>query len=127
MNLKGEHDPANLAWTLGEPFVTDSQKVRAIYFWITENIAYDVAEFASRTPDVPFDPAKDENITQWQYRRIVHVLISKKAICEDYALLFQFMCKTLKIACEVVDGYALVTRPTDFKKMILNEEASNHA
>ena len=126
MNLKMEFEPSELAYSITEPFDTDSEKVRAIYYWMTKNISYDYKAFLNSS-SLKYDIYGKETIDDYYYRRICHTILIKKGICEDYALLFQFLCKSNKIPCEMVIGYGLITRPTNFLKLSLTEDSSNHA
>jgi hypothetical protein len=83
-------DVYTLTDALTRPFSETSQKVRAIYSWITRNIAYDCIAFRSRSKrrDDAFD-----------------VLRARKGVGEGYANLFAEMCSAAKIRTIVVPGY----------------------
>jgi hypothetical protein len=78
-------------------FSSDTDKVRAYYRWIAENIDYDVdlmlamsdgdeIRHMSQHPDTVFE------------RRI--------AVCEGYARLMKEFCEASAIACEIIPGYS---------------------
>jgi len=123
MNLKSERDPAELAFAITDTFNTDSEKVRAIFYWITQNIAYDYAGFLSGKNMTYYG----NDVGNYYYKRICHTIAIKKGICEDYALLFQFMCKTIKINCEKITGYVLTSKPPALFKYSLSDNTTNHA
>src|ERR1041385_7795700 len=50
MKIKSTRDTFLLADTLTLRVSTDSEKVRAIYYWIAQNISYDWKAFAAGTP-----------------------------------------------------------------------------
>ena len=82
---------ATIADTLTRTFSEKSDKARAIYYWIANNIALDPkAVRANDTKKV--DP--------------VLVIESRKATALGFANLFQEMCSMANIRCLVVDGYA---------------------
>ena len=126
MNLKTEYEPSELAYSITEPFKTDSEKVRAIYYWITQNISYDYKTFLDKS-FLRYDIYGKETEEEYYYRRICHTIRIKKGVCEDYALLFQFLCKSSKISCEYVAGYGLTVRPNNLLKLSLTEDCADHA
>jgi Transglutaminase-like superfamily len=83
-------DVYTLTDAVTRPFSETSQKVRAIYSWITRNIAYDCIAFRSRSKrkDDAFD-----------------VLRARKGVGEGYANLFAEMCSAAKIRSITVPGY----------------------
>lgn len=71
-------------------FTEKIDKARAIYFWITNNINYNVklAHSSSKTKNTPAD-----------------VLVTRKATAPGFANLFQDMCSSADIRCLTVDGF----------------------
>jgi kyphoscoliosis peptidase len=86
-----------IAVKLTKPFTDKTEKARAIYTWIANNIAYDVKA------------AKNGNTEK---NSPAEVLIYRKAIGNGFALLFQDMCSVAGIRCLTVNGY--------LKKSVLN-------
>jgi len=97
LNLTGEHDPEILADTLTSSFKTDSEKVRAIYYWIGHNIGYDCHAFHLAKSNYNYNELYDE--------RDARTLSKRKGVCEDYAALFYSMCKEAGVKCVVLTGY----------------------
>lgn len=104
--------PDTLAYKLTAPFTTDLQKVRAIFKWITDNIAYNVAVYQRPARTRAF-----KNVTTEAYDSIVEskgldervaysVLRNKVALCNGYARLFKTLCDYAGIQSEIVTGYA---------------------
>lgn len=121
---KNIKDPDDLAYTITEPFSNDSLKVRAIYAWLIQNIAYNYTALLNGTAQLPY---KGEDIDDYYFKRICKTIASKKGICEDYALVFQYLCNRVKIPCQKVTGWAMVTKPYGIFKLLLSEGSSNHA
>ena len=71
-------------------FTDKIDKARAIYYWITHNITYDVKAARSNT-SIKNTPAE--------------VLLSRKAVGIGFASLFQDMCSSADIRCLTVDGF----------------------
>jgi transglutaminase/protease-like cytokinesis protein 3 len=100
--------PAVLAQQLTVNYSTDLQKVRAIFRWITDNIAYRTREttvgkrkskFNYEEPDDTMDlKPLDERVAET-------VLVNKVAVCEGYARLFKTLCMYAGIRAEVINGY----------------------
>jgi transglutaminase/protease-like cytokinesis protein 3 len=100
-----------LAEDLAAPFFSDEEKVRSIFIWITDNIAYNCPEFHSdkaqrvsfsyRTPGELAEKRK-----KFYYEYATKVLKNRKGICEGYSVLFQELCLANGIPCEIVIGVA---------------------
>ncbi len=72
----------------------DSLKVRAIYEWVTDNIAYDVDLF------------KEADFKQYSgTQKSEKVIERKKAVCMGYTNLFQDLCLASNIKAYTVTGY----------------------
>jgi len=98
----------DLTSRLTEPFSEDIDKVRAIFYWIADNIEYDYENFKNKT--ITSNQVQPETI-----------LIRRKAVCEGYSNLFKAMLNLCDIESEVISGYAR----NDIETMFLYE--SNHA
>lgn len=101
----------SLAKDLVTPFSTQQEKVRAIFMWITNNIAYDcVAYHSNKSSRVSFTyktPAElAEKKEKYYYEYATRTLVSKKAVCEGYAALFNALCNSNGIETEIVIGTA---------------------
>jgi hypothetical protein len=94
--------PDTLAYRLVRGLQTDSQKVRAVFRWITGNISYR-ARAPRRTTmlrDTAWDGiALDERVA-------FQVLRDREALCEGYARLFNTLCRYAGIRSVLVTGYA---------------------
>ena len=100
---------SDLSTDLTAPYATDAEKVRAIFIWITGNIAYDCHEFHSNTGQVVSFTYKSQADLDAKRKKYYadyagRVLRSRKAICEGYAVLFQELCRQNNIPCEIVVG-----------------------
>ncbi len=91
-----------LASYLGSSAQDDFEKARAIYRWITGNIAYDFAGYLSKNYG---DQSADA------------VLKRRTGVCSGYANLFQALGKAMGLQVEVVEGwskgYGYVTNQLD--------------
>jgi hypothetical protein len=75
----------------------DSLKVRAIYEWVTDNIAYDIDLFNEmniKTIEQYAEAQKSEKVIQ-----------RKKAVCMGYTNLFQDLCTASNIQAYNITGY----------------------
>jgi hypothetical protein len=91
LKLNDTLDVVNLARKLAEPFDMPSEKVRAFYYWIANNITMDVKAY---TGDA--DKSDEPGV----------VLKRRKGTSNGYANLFQEFCSANNIRCLKVDGYA---------------------
>jgi transglutaminase/protease-like cytokinesis protein 3 len=81
---------SKLADSLTAKFSEEHQKARAIYRWITDNIAYDCKAY--------HNPGKRTDDYE-------EVLKKRKAVCAGYASLFKVLCDYAGLDCEIVKGY----------------------
>jgi transglutaminase/protease-like cytokinesis protein 3 len=88
------------------PFTKDIDKVRAIYYWIADNIEYDHMSLKNK-----FRKSSEPD----------YVLTDRKAVCEGYSNLFSYMLDFCDIENQIVNGYARVSIETMFLK------ETNHA
>ncbi|MCK9206354.1 MAG: hypothetical protein M0P66_04505 [Salinivirgaceae bacterium] len=82
----------DLATYLHQQAITDLEKVRAYYVWITQNIAYDTKSYFSGKSNPETSPEA--------------TLKKRRAICQGYSELFKALCDIGNIPCFVVDGYS---------------------
>lgn len=112
---KYESDLNLLTKKLTTPFSDPFLKARAIFVWITDNIAYDYKfynkyEYKGREPkgfhcegdSIGCDLKKQV----WENQYVLNVLDKRKAVCQGYSMLFEKMCDLVGIQCWVVPGYA---------------------
>ena len=83
-----------LASYVKQNFTTDTDRIRAIYVWITHHISYDVVRLKSMemNPDQP-------------PQAVANVLNIRRAVCQGYSDLFVVLCKSVNINAIVVGGY----------------------
>jgi transglutaminase/protease-like cytokinesis protein 3 len=86
-------DVKYLARFLRAGAMTDEKTVETFYYWIHQNIEYDV------------DLSKKDNLTEADVS-VLKTLENKKTICAGYANLFFELCQAVKIECVVVEGVA---------------------
>lgn len=74
-------------------FVTNKDKARAIFIWITSNIEYDIQNMFAL------------NFYEQKEDKIAKPLKNRKGICENYAALFTDICLKAGIKSYVIEGY----------------------
>ncbi|GAA3569843.1 transglutaminase domain-containing protein [Snuella lapsa] len=111
----------DFATKINESFSTDLEKTRAVYYWISNNIAYDFEALKNKKNYFSYD-SEDELINKMKILS-EKVLKRKKAVCEGYSQLLKFTLKELNIECEVINGYAK-KYTTDIGR---KRNGSNHA
>ncbi|MDQ6723321.1 MAG: hypothetical protein M3Z01_03540 [Thermoproteota archaeon] len=88
----------------------EADKVRAIFRWITNNIAYDYKAFNKGKTDPFFVCLNNNNCNAQQEiynTELIHrILKRKKAVCNGYSLLFKALCSIAGIKSDIVTGYA---------------------
>ena len=102
--------PDSLAKRLTESYVSDVEKLRSIFRWVTENIAYRTRPaFASRraTKYNAVEAEDDVDSSASLNERIaIDVLKKKEAVCDGYARLLKTLCDYAGLRCEIITGYA---------------------
>ena len=88
-----ERSISSLAAYLVRPARTELEKARAIYRWVTHNIAYDAAAFFSRR-------FRNARATPQS------VLKSRKGVCDGYSRIYAGLAKAAGLQVERVAGYA---------------------
>jgi len=69
----------------------DEAKARAIFMWVTANIAYDPSYYTTGS-------AKDQTLAQ--------VLATRKSVCFGFASVFEALAKASGLDCVTVQGYS---------------------
>lgn len=92
IKVETEADLISLIDKIRQEFKTDAERVRAAYYWVTENIAYDVKGLESG--DMTFDA--------------IDVIKKKKAVCAGYTDLMNYFFRKLGLEYEYVKGVARV-------------------
>lgn len=100
-----------LAQILTAPYPTETEKVRSIFKWITENIAYDTKGYYNLNTIYRGlfrqDSSSDSATVYKNYNDniVKKVLTEKVAICDGYSRLFKTLCDYANIKSEIVIGY----------------------
>jgi transglutaminase/protease-like cytokinesis protein 3 len=102
--------PITLAQQLTLSCTTDLQKVKAIFYWVTDNIAYRTKTVYSRKKPkrmVKESEANDTGALKPLDERVSETVLEERvAVCEGYARLFKTLCHYAGLQAEVVHGYA---------------------
>jgi transglutaminase/protease-like cytokinesis protein 3 len=103
--------PEQLAQKLTSSYTTDLEKLRSIFRWITENIAYRTGNYArngkykSRHVVEEIGDTLDQS-GSLNERIALEVLKKREAVCDGYSRLFKFLCDYAGLRCEIITGYA---------------------
>ena len=91
-------------------FDTNENKTRATFYWISNNINYDVAflEILKNNGIKTFSYKSESERIKKEDKFILELanktIKSKLAVCLGYSALFQIICKKLKIDCKIIKG-----------------------
>ncbi len=96
--------PQELSRFITRDFTTDEEKVRAIYSWIIQNIAYEPDEY--KQFNFTFKNYRERNEKEEKTReKIIERTLQKGiAVCEGYAMLFEKLCELQGIPNYLVRG-----------------------
>lgn len=90
---------------------TDTEKVRAIFRWVTENIEYDTELYHDTTGiyksiwQESLGSGHPNTTEDYNNRIVTRTLTTKKAVCDGYSRLFKTLCDKANINCEIITGY----------------------
>lgn len=98
---------------LTENYISDFDKARAIFIWISDNIGYDY-KFVNKNKKLKHPKCqKDEDCDlkrhEWETAYLEKIIRDKKAICDGYSRLFKRLCDYAGIQGSVVSGYTKET------------------
>ena len=98
-----------IADDLTRPFQTETEKARAIFVWIADNIRYDYPK-AINPKDIRITYRTEEEharkLAALRKKQLDRTLRLKKGICEDYSMLFKTLCDRVGIESKIIVGYA---------------------
>lgn len=100
-SLEG-HDLVQITDSLTAGYVTDLEKVRAIFTWIVAHIAYDCGGRSAHTPEADL---AGERLTE-THDRILLIMKYRRAMCGGYSFLFETMCGVAGVEARMVEGKA---------------------
>lgn len=97
-------NPEKLSKFITRDFASEEDKVRAIYTWIIQNVAYDSDEY--KQFDYTFTNYRERNEKDEKLRaKIMQRTLQKGvAVCEGYAMLFEKLCEQQGIKNYLVRG-----------------------
>ena len=84
-------------------------QARAIFVWITENIAYDCHKYHTRNRSFRVSYTSEEDLqrklSELDKRTISQALKRRRGVCHDYSVLFNAMCAAVGIESRQIDGH----------------------
>jgi transglutaminase/protease-like cytokinesis protein 3 len=118
----------DLAKQIKEDFTTDLEKSRAAFFWLTQNIRYNLKEYYNPTPrrfriEFASEAEKNQKLQAIKHQLVADMFQNKTGVCEEYAQAFKLLCDLLNIESEVIKGYVR-NNPNEIGK---TSNAINHA
>lgn len=96
--------PEDFSYLLSRDFTSEADKVRAIYTWLIQNVAYDPEEY--KKFNYSFKNYRERNAKEEKTRKkiILRTLQQGKAVCEGYAFVFEKMCQLQGIDNYLIRG-----------------------
>ena len=99
-----------LAEQINKDFSTDTEKVRAVYTWLTSSISYDLERFYKGDSEINFsytDQADyQRKLAAVNAHSVKETLRTNKAVCEGYARTFKAVSEHLGVPCLFIGGYS---------------------
>ncbi len=108
-----------LATLINNDFNSPIDKAGAIYYWIGQNIEYDIKEAQKAPQTIEFSYQTEEEKTlllqKYNDKIVKKVLKKRQGVCDGYARLFKSICDATDIDCIIIDGTSKTT-PNDIGK-----------
>jgi transglutaminase/protease-like cytokinesis protein 3 len=109
MHIKGSNT-SKIAQKVTANYDTELEKVRAIFIWITDNIAYDCKKYkATRNKKVKIKAIDSldyvTKLNEFYSKDVKKTLKQGKGICGDYSMIFVQMCEAVDIEAGFISGY----------------------
>ena len=100
----------NLAAKIKQDFSSETNKARAAFFWLANNIRYNLKEFYNpKQRHYSFrystEEEKERKLQAIKDKLISDTFRNKTGVCEEYAQSFKKICDLLEIEAEVIKGY----------------------
>ena len=116
--------PEKLADKISSDFSNEFEKVRALYFWITNNVIYDIKESGKFGFEYYSNSDLEKKEKKFNKKLSSRVVSKGKAVCEGYSTLFTEVCNSLNIKSKVVTGSSK-TKIKDIGKRYHSDHAWN--
>ena len=110
-NIDEFTSPATLSKLLTTNDTTNLQKVKSIFRWVTDNIAYNVKSFQNRVNPYSADYWLEEDddkspVLKPLNERVAEMVLKRRtAVCDGYARLFKSLCDYWASG-KIITGYA---------------------
>ena len=118
----------DLADKIAIDFSNEEDKVRAAFYWLSNNVRYNLKELYNPTQrsykfSYSSELEKEQKLQALKDKLVRNVFLTKTGVCEDYAQSFKKICDLLTIESEVISGnvrssYLEIGKP---------EKSTNHA
>ncbi|MGZ9734440.1 transglutaminase domain-containing protein [Flavobacterium sp. GNP002] len=82
-----------IAKYINSNFKTETDKIRAVFYWTATNISYDVANMFA------------VNFNETEQEKIAKTLRTRKGVCIHYAVVFNELSQKIGIQSYIIDGY----------------------
>ncbi len=101
----------SLSHLLTNSYATELEKVRSIFYWITDHISYNTIRFQPQPvayKDDGYEAEDDaDSVLKPLDERVANLVLKRRhALCDGYARLFKALCDYAGIKSEVITGYA---------------------
>ncbi|MBI1780812.1 MAG: hypothetical protein HYR66_05525, partial [Sphingobacteriales bacterium] len=87
--INNQQDLDRFIEAVNKQFSSPTDKVRAAFYWISENISYNY---------------KAVNDRSYRTKDITSLIQSGEALCSGYANLMEYFCKKFGVECVTIDG-----------------------
>lgn len=82
-----------IATYINANFQTETDKIRAVYYWTSSNISYDIVNMYTI------------NFSETVQEKIARTLRTKKGVCIHYAVVFNDLSQKIGVQSHIIEGY----------------------
>lgn len=104
---------SKLAYNLTNGLPTDVEKFRAIYIWVSTNVAADYHNFRKNYAKRKKFQNDSVKLHDWEKKFSKEIfrklLKEKKTVCTGYAYLIKKLANSANINCEIINGYGRIS------------------
>lgn len=110
VDSKGErgNDIEFLSHQLTDSLKTDSLKVRAIYYWMTQNMSFDPKKLSrNKTESFRGNKKNKDLVEKFDWEKARTSLVTKVGGTSDNAILFSYLCLFAGIECKMLETFGV--------------------
>ena len=100
-------DVKQLAEDITSPYHDELDKIKAIYYWVTHNIAYDVKTLEKlEKKGFKSERLTLQELNKQKRKALEKTLKKKKGVCQNYTNLVNALCEQINVESQLISGFS---------------------